>query len=419
MKISAAIVLFAISAASPQVRYFRHQRPVQNTPQHSAQTCVALDAELFTQASPQFADLRLYQDGKETPYATHLSAPAQAAEKSIAMINLGRRGAETWFDAAMPEGSYSDIQLEVIGQDFIGTVTVSGSQTQTDISRTKLGSYTIFDLTHQRLGRSTVLHIPASDFHYLHFQVAGPLTPENITGLSVARLPAAQPKYQPVAESSVVTQKGHSSVLEFTVPAHVPVDRLAFTLGPEPASFSRDVTISVRSIGQLAGTEASESQTVTASDNLLRIHSMQNGHRIDEEHLAIDAPVASLSTPQKWTITIDNGDDTPLTIQTVRLQMLERTLCFDAIGAGRYTLFFGDPALSAPRYDYATLFTPQADAVQATAGPEQRNPEYQPRPDQRPLTERYPALLWIALILVMGLLAGIALKSAKGTSPPH
>ncbi len=67
-----------------------------------------------------------------------------------------------------------------------------------------------------------------------------------------------------------------------------------------------------------------------AFGNLLRIHSMQNGHRIDEERLSIDAPETDFSVPSKWTVTIENGNDAPLTIKSVSLQMLERRLCFDA-----------------------------------------------------------------------------------------
>ena len=74
--------------------------------------------------------------------------------------------------------------------DFIATVVVSGSQTETGSAETKLGTYTIFDLTRQKLGRSTVLHLPESDFRYLHFRVVGPISPDNIAGLSVERLPA-------------------------------------------------------------------------------------------------------------------------------------------------------------------------------------------------------------------------------------
>ena len=99
--------------------------------------------------------------------------------------------------------------------------------------------------------------------------------------------------------------------------------------------------------------------------------------------------------------------------------MLERKLCFEAAGAARYTLYYGDPALAAPQYDYATFYTAQADAAQANAGPEEPNPIYQPRPDERPFTERHPALLWSALVLVIVLLGGIALRAAKqGSQTP-
>ena len=36
-----------------------------------------------------------------------------------------------------------------------------------------------------------------------------------------------------------VTQKGHRRS-QFTVPAHVPVERVEFVVGAEPANFSRD-----------------------------------------------------------------------------------------------------------------------------------------------------------------------------------
>jgi hypothetical protein len=417
VKVSLAVALLTIAAVSPEIRYFSSERPVQNTPQRPMQTCLILDAQLFAHASSQFSDLRLYHDSKETPYVIHLSAPVQARETSIVPMNLGERGDQISFDAAMPEGSYSDIQLDIAGQDFIATVTVSGSQAQTDSSQTKLGSYTIFDLSRQKLGRSTILHIPTSDFRYLHFQIAGPLSPQSITGVAVDKLPASEARYETVAQSSSVTQKGHASVLEFTVPALVPVDRLAFTVGPQPANFSRNVTISVTAVEPPPVTDAVEPprpQTVTG--NILRIHTVQNGHRIDEENLDIDTPGTTLDKPAKWTVTVDNGDDSALAIQSVHLQMLQRTLCFEAAGSGQYTLFYGDAALTAARYDYATLFTPQTDAAQATAGPEQRNPEYQPRPDQRPLTERYPGLLWGALVFVIATLAAIAFRSAKRTS---
>jgi hypothetical protein len=414
MRLGAGVLLLAVVAASPEIWYFRYERPVETMPQRAGQTCLALDAGIYAHGLPQLADLRLYRDGNETPYVIRESRPSAGAEKTVVPLNLGAQSGQTVFDAELPDTHYSDLQLGVTAQNFIATVTVTGSRTKNGSAETRLGSYTIFDLTRQRLGHSTVLHLPESDLPFLHFRIAGPISPEDITGLSVERLPASQPKYDTVAESAQVAQKGHLSVLEFTVPAHVPVDRIAFTPGATPALFSRDVSVSVAAAAPPQDADAAETpQPVTSSGNLLRVHSDQNGHRIDEERLAIDAPEAVLDTPAKWTVTIDNGDDAPLTLTSVRLEMLERQLCFEAAADMRYTLYYGDAALTAPRYDYAALFTAQADAAQAAAGPEQPNPAYQPRPDMRPFTEKHPALLWIVLIAVIALLGGIALRSQK------
>jgi len=414
MKLAAGVLLIAAVGASPEIRYFRYERPVQTQPQSSGQTCLVLDAGIFAHAAQQLADLRLYRDSAETPYVIRVASPVESGAKSIAPLNLGIQGGQTVFDADLPDGHYTDLKLAVTTQNFIATVTVSGMRSQTGGSETKLGSYTIFDLTRQKLGRSTVLHLPESDFRYLHFRIAGPVSPDSITGLSVEHLPATLPKYQTIAESSQMIQKGHSSVLEFTVLAHVPVDRIVFVPGAAPALFSREVSVSVAPIGAPPGTDAVQPpQAVTSSGSLLRVHSVQNGQRIDEERLAIDTPAVDFAVPAKWTITIDNGDDAPLALETVRLKMLERTLCFEAASNTGYTLFYGDPALTAPHYDYATLFTPQADALTGKLGAELSNPVYQPRPDERPFTERHPALLWVALIAVIALLGGIALRSAK------
>ena len=420
MKLISAALLLAFVAASPEVRYFRYQRPVQIPSQQSGQACFALNPAIFAHAAPNLADLRLYASGAETPYTIRVAAPLAGSEISVPLLNAGVRNGQTVFDAAvresadLPNTSYSNIQLNITAQNFIATVAVSGSQAKSSKPETKLGDFTIFDLSRQRLGRSTVLHLPESNFPYLHFRITGPVRPEEITGLSVGRTPATQPRYRTVAETSRATQKDHSTVLTFDVPANTPIDRVIFTPGATPASFSRDVTISALPIAETRATSQEPAHfAITSSGNLLRIHQATEGKRIDEERLTIAAPRGLFETPYRWTITINNGDDPPVSLQSVRLEMLERTLCFDAAAGTAYTLRYGDPAIAAPQYDYARLFSPQANALQATAGPEQPNPGWQPRPDERPFTERHPILLWVALIGVIALLAGIAFKSGK------
>ena len=429
MKIASAVLALAFLAASPQVQYFRYERPIEAPAGGAGQACLVVEPEIFAHAAPQLADLRLYAGGVETPYTMRVAAPMAGDTKTVPLLNAGVRDGHAVFDAELPGGRYSDVQLAVTAHDFIATVTVSGSQSASGGRETKLGNFTIFDLSRQRLGRSTVLHLPESNFTFLHFRISGPLRPEDVTGLSVGRAPASPPRYIAVAETSQVTQKNRATVVEFDVPANVPVDRVVFVPGAAPAAFSRDVTVSVRTVAEKrSGDEGSDQSNERSNDqappiaassfgSLLRVHRVQEGKRIDEERLTVDAPRQVFGAPAKWTLTIANGDDVPVSLKSVRLEMLERTLCFDAAGAD-YTLYYGDAALGAPHYDYARLFSPQPNAMRATAGPEQPNPGWQPRPDERPFTEKHPALLWAALIAAVAVLGAIALRSKKPAPKP-
>jgi hypothetical protein len=49
-------------------------------------------------------------------------------------------------------------------------------------------------------------------------------------------------------------------------------------------------------------------------------------------------------------------------------------------------------------------------------GPEQSNTAYTGRPDERPWSERHPAVLWIAIILVVICLGALALRSMRTAS---
>jgi hypothetical protein len=420
----AAALALVVAASAPEMRYFHFQRPIERAAGNAGQTCLMVDPPVFAHAAAQLSDLRVYENTTETPYMVRIDVAEISGDETVALLNLGKSGSQTVFDAEMPQGRYSDLQLKIPGQNFLATVVVTGSQDQTG-KRTKLGSYTIFDLTEQRLGRSTVLHLPESDFRFLHFQIAGPIGPRDVTGLTVTRAAnspglASRPKFVTVAETTASAEKNRTTVVEFTVPAHTPVDRVVFQPGARPENFSRDVTISVSPVVQAAASNQTDhaelAGPVAYPGNILRVHSVEEGHRIDEENLAVNAPQVYFDGATKWTISIENHDDAPIQIASVRLEMLERRLCFDAAAADAYTLYYGDSALEAPEYDYARLFAAAQNAAMATLGAEIANPAYQPRPDERPFTEKHPALLWVALIVVIALLGAVALRSFKATS---
>ena len=145
----------ALAAATPEVRYFRYERPLTDV-RKAGQTCVALDAGIYAHAEPGLADVRLYRgagsDEKETPFAIREAAPMEQQQREIAPLNLGHKGAHTTFEAEMPAGRYSDVELDITAKDFIATVAVTGAQDQSGREGTELGLFTIFDLTAQKLG---------------------------------------------------------------------------------------------------------------------------------------------------------------------------------------------------------------------------------------------------------------------------
>jgi hypothetical protein len=418
MRTVAVLLLAAAAMPAADIRYFRYARPVEATGA-SGQTCIDLSPSVFAHAAPQLSDLRLYNGETEVPYALRVASSPVVPAVDVAALNAGSGGGTTVFDAAMPEGSFTDVSLSINAQDFIASVAVAGSQAQgVGKAETKLGTFTIFDLTRQRLGRSTVLHLPQSDFRFLHFRIDGPIKPDDVAGLTVGPARNGDPKYVVVAESSKVTQDGHASVIEFDVPDHTPVDRIVFVPGAQPANFSRDFAISVKSKKQPAnGDEAAQREVALSGGSLERVHRVDKGRRIDVENLTSVAPSWAPEGQARWKIRVENGDDAPVDWRAVRLEMLERSLCFDAAAGAAYTLYYGDSALAAPQYDYARLFAAQPGVAADKLGAESANPAFQARPDDRPFTERHPALLWIALGAVVLVLGSVALKSVKLTTP--
>jgi len=404
--------LLLLLIAQPEQRYFRYTRRLQLPAQQKVpQTCALIDPAIYAHAAPQLADLRLYQGAREVAYVIASDESTTAAYPRNEPLNLGLRHGKVVFDVKMPGGPYSDVWLDLdpAVQNFVLSVDVSGKESLSSTEATQLGSYTIFDLTQQKLGRSTVLHLPPSTFAYLHFSIEGPLHPAAVKSLTYATTPADSPQTFVVAETSRVTQAARTSVIRFEVPANVPVDSIQFVPSASSGNFYRKVEVKVDSAGQ----QASTPPATTFNFDILRYHGVQNGKRIDEESL--DEGVFDRPGATHWTITIQNGDDPPIALASVKLKMFAHRICFDASAGATYSLYYGDPALSAPQYDYASLFHADKEAAQAAFGPEQKNPRFMPRPDERPFTEKHPALLWIALIVAVAVLGGVALRTAKQT----
>ena len=406
-----------IEPVTANQQYLRYERTI-TVPTGSGQSCAVVDPQIFPHAAPSLKDLRIYQDGRELPYAITLSAPRQLDSDTAYVRNLGLRGHNIVFDVEMPNRPYTEITLDLAGQDFLATATVSGTRDPNYSNQTRLGEFTVFDLTSQHLSRNTTLHLQETDLPYLHIELTvSPATgnrsfvvkPEMVQGVTVPPSREAQSLYTTAVTVTAISQRGRQSVATFTLPERIPIDRVSFDLAPNfKANFSRDVRITDRPDGSLNFPSESLAGTI------FRVHLTQAGREIRQEQLSVPATIGSnMQSAATVEVAVDNGDDQPLPVSAIRLEMRQRNICFDASTGRPILLFYGDTALATPQYDYARLFSPSDTVRIAQLGPEQKNPAYRDRPDTRPFTERHPHLLWIALLGVICVLAIVAIRSSR------
>jgi hypothetical protein len=351
----------------------------------------------------------------------------------MSKAGTGDSGGDIVFDLEMPDRPYTEVTLELAGEDFLATATVSGMDALGGGKATALGVFTLFDLSSQHLSRYTTLGLQESAFRYLH--VALRVSPAPGAAADAARFGAAmvegaevppsreaQTVYTTVASVAAPTTGAlagpRKTRFDLALPLRVPVERLSFDLSPTYAgNFSRDVKIGASS--DLSPKPASETRAEpaieTVSGTIFRVHSTQAGRRIDERELSLPATLGSnLQSAARVWVEVENGDDRPLPIAAVRLEMRQRKLCFDAPAGPGLTLFYGDPGLAAPVYDYARLFAAANKALVADLGPEMLNAGFKPPPEEvRPFSERHPEVLWIALIGVVCVLGVVALRSSR------
>lgn len=428
MKISAVTLLLlwqiGPAAAPSPSRHLRYQREVVLSAHGPGQACVVLDGAVFAHtASNGAGDIRIYgREGGaaerefEVPFAMTESGSATVETQTATPRNVAVRGGELVFDLAMPDGDYTEVDLELNAKNFVGAAQVTGVDARGHA--TPLGTFAMFDFSAQHLARSTVLSVPDSSYPVLHVALrlmnlrGGPMavTPSMIVGATVPPSREEQTRYTTVASTSAIEQQGHWSIATMTVAAHVPVERAQFVLSPQfHANFLRDATVAASPMETgLDALGAAEG----VSGHIFRVtHDDVAGvvPAIGSQAMTISTVFgANLRSQAKVTASVDNGADSPLPIARVDLQMRERRLCFEARPGTSYTLGYGDAELSAPSYSYARRFVSSARPTMAALGPEQKNPNYVPPgadKEQRRPGRELPWLLLIAGVTVAGVTA--------------
>jgi hypothetical protein len=388
----------------PAISYFTNVRDLRIS-QPASQNYFAVDEEIWNCARPDLADLRIYDGESQVQYAlSEQRGGTSSQETSAKILNLGSVGGRTEFDLDMFDrttgqiGEYDRIRLSLDAKNFVVTASVAGSDELRANSATQLPPATLYDFTREELGSNPVLKLPPSGFRYLHVKLSAGILPTQVKGASIYNLQETKSVWTSVGSCSSPSQIARTTVISCSAPLHVPVDRIRFQVDPAQVNFRRAVALDTSDHGYGGGGE------------IARVRMNRGGTAVVSEEL--DVPIVRDRSGQ-LKITVDNGDNPPLAISGVQLLSVERRVYFDPQGKSLFWLYYGDSKLDSPVYDYARFFKADPAAAQAELGRGSHNPAYRGRPDDRPWSERHKAVMWLAMILAVIVLAGLAVRGLK------
>jgi hypothetical protein len=394
--------LAALLTTTPAISYFKYERQI-GPASASGQHYVVVDETLWQHALPNLDDLRLYAAGKEIPYALRtMRGTKESEQKPVRLLQRGTVGGKTQFLLDMtgvPE--YDRITLTLGAKNYVAHAKVEGQDDPHGKRWADLGTTTLFDLSDEKLGHNSTLQIPASTYKYLRVTLDGLVKPSDIRSGTAGIERAQEAVWRELNIEPKQTQEGKDTILTFSVLEKVPVERVMFSIDPAQGNFQREIQM-----------QTGKGLTLRAGE-ISRIHIQRNGGKIDVDQTAL---TLSATSDGQLRAIIHNGDDAPLRITRARVQQYERRIYFDSDAGASLGLYYGDQKLEAPVYDYAKLFQSDARAGQVQMRAEEANSVYSGRPDDRPWSERHPAVLWAAILAAVAILGGIAVRSIKTAS---
>ena len=231
--------------------------------------------------------------------------------------------------------------------------------------------------------------------------IDGSVKPADVQSATAGIMRAQDAVWRTLSDKPAITEQGKNTVVTFSIAESLPVERLVFEIDPAQANFWREMEVQGDK-GQFFGSGA-----------ITRVHTQRSGQKIDVEQTVINVRGYGPGTVRA---VIRNGDDLPLKITGVRLQQYERRIYFDSSSAMPQAIYYGDEKSAPAVYDYSRLFQKDPAASESRLGAETANAAFRARPDERPWSERHPAVLWASIIATVLMLGGIAVKSMRSAT---
>lgn len=393
--LAAAFAAPAAFAQSLDESDFRYVRPLQAPPGLAA---FEPDGVLFAHAERELADLRILDSaGEQVPWRTRPFEGSTRPPLPVLLLNSGtqRGAAVALLDLGPNAGIHDQVVLDIPDRDFVGKVVVSGSDKRNGVF-TRLSTTVIYDISGAPPARSTTAVYPPSDFRYLSLRAT---SVNEIIAASVIAGGAPLPELLE-RELRDVSVRSNARLTIVTVDLgyrNMPVDEIRVLSSTK--LYDRPVQVEASNTG--------ERYVLYAQGRVFRLQD------------SVGAAIPLEGRHRYLRLTIENGDDAPLEDLRVEALARPRTIFVSEGFEPPYTLFYGNPRLAAPEYDFAQAEIAPDSADEATLGREALNSDWAPPEDTRSFTARHPQVIKAALAVAAAvLLFGAFLALRRRTESP-
>jgi hypothetical protein len=395
----------AFSTLPAAWKAWRYSRTIDLAPTEAPRLVeTAVPDAIYLRAQPMLGDLRVIDaEGNETPYTLFSFTGATKIEHRAATIH----------EKSFTPGQFTQTVIEVKGdtfhnsleietgeQNFIEWVSVDASD-DAHTWRIVQDRAPIFRFNKDGREGTRVVQYSENNARFLRIRVLKGDQQFPISGVVVldeTSSPEERVPLESVQPTAALHEPQRKSIwtadLGGTGP---PVTEIVFDVAP--GEFIRSV--------KLSGSEDEKEWRNLASGQIYRFH---RGDRVQEQ-LKVEIPYGGQQF-RHWRITVENRNDAPLPINSVRLYTTPRRIMFEQQPGKTYSLIYGEERAQAPQYDLAQRINSdqQRAAQQVQLGSEESNTAWV---DPRPWTETHDIFLWVVLIIAVLLIGFTAIQSMR------
>lgn len=398
----------------PQWQYYKDIN-ISGNPAKGDLVKITLDQDVFNNSKNDLSDLRLIdKGGNEVPYKLIIERGAFSQENIYPVLVLNNsysaEGGYNIFIVDFGQSGFLSSSLNIItnSENFKRTVEIAGSNDMTSWNILKSNGY-IYDYTDKAVdfkAQNTKIDYPENAFRYIQVKIfVNDGAPLVVNGVQVSKIKKSEsretvlnPKYE-VRENSV---RRITEVIIDLGKKGWPTGNITITSPDE--NFNRETAV-YESSDKVIWRRVGESHIFN-----------YNTPKFTGANLEVNY---SETGGQYLKIEIFNGDNSPISINSVSVKTILRSIAFQ-YGTGAagfsYKLYYGNPKANFPEYDLEKFF-PYLDTgvyFGAVLSEGRINPFYQKEiPPSLPISERIPYLVPGALIFAILMMGFMVLRFMK------